>query len=329
MVESATRYEPYGDVLKQTGTSGTVYGFTGEQEDSATGQLYLRARYYSPQLKVFQSRDPWEGSGWRPGTLNYYLYVNNNPVKFVDPSGHCSGSPGGQNSYEENLCWAMVYTIDAQWDEWWERRFGSKEMFWELASIDRHGTNYWFEQLNYYYQSDYYQANLSPAYRSDYSPLPMEVLGDVGWGLSVLELGSDTYNQYVELAGDAGRVLPGWFGSSLVVASSGLEGGAAGHSPGRVLYDMAAACVFDIAVDYVAAGVAATVGGAASVAFSPFVGAPLGAVSYVAVQYFAMEPVDQATKALWLSFTTPSMAPSPPIQPVPIPTPGFYGTPPP
>ena len=97
----------------------------------------------------------------------------------------------------------------------------------------------------------------------------MEVLGDVGWGLSVLELGSDTYNQYVELADDAGRVLPFWFGSYLVVVSSGLEGGAAGHSPGRVLYDMTVAFVFDIAVDFVASGVATCVGGAASAAFSP------------------------------------------------------------
>ena len=29
VVETATTYEPYGEVLQQTGTSGTVYGFTG------------------------------------------------------------------------------------------------------------------------------------------------------------------------------------------------------------------------------------------------------------------------------------------------------------
>ena|GEM_PF-4411839 len=86
-VEAATTYSPYGEVLEQVGTSGTEYGFTGEQEDGATGLLYLRARYYSPELKVFQSRDPWEGSGWRPATLNYYTYVLGNPVLYTDPSG--------------------------------------------------------------------------------------------------------------------------------------------------------------------------------------------------------------------------------------------------
>jgi YD repeat-containing protein len=39
VVETATTYSPYGEILEQTGTSGTVYGFTGEQEDSATGLL--------------------------------------------------------------------------------------------------------------------------------------------------------------------------------------------------------------------------------------------------------------------------------------------------
>ena len=34
------------------------------------------------------SRDPWEGTGWRPGTLNYYAYVHGNPVNWVDHTGN-------------------------------------------------------------------------------------------------------------------------------------------------------------------------------------------------------------------------------------------------
>jgi len=106
VVATATTYSPYGEVLQQTGTSGTVYGFSGEQEDGTTGLLYLRARYYSPKLKVFQSRDPWEGSGWRPGTLNYYVYVHNNPVRLVDSSGLCGRDPN--NYYHDYECWKLV-----------------------------------------------------------------------------------------------------------------------------------------------------------------------------------------------------------------------------
>ena len=47
-VESITTYEPYGKLLAHTGASGTVYGYTGEQFDDASGLTYLRARYYNP-----------------------------------------------------------------------------------------------------------------------------------------------------------------------------------------------------------------------------------------------------------------------------------------
>ena len=97
VVETATTHTPYGEVLEQTGTSGTAYGFTGEQEDSATGLLNLRVRYYNSSLKSFQSRDPWEGTGWRPNTLDNYLYGRQNPVNLVDPSRflYCRASKPG------------------------------------------------------------------------------------------------------------------------------------------------------------------------------------------------------------------------------------------
>ena len=88
VVETTTTYEPYGKLLAQTGSSGATYGFTGEQEDAATGLVYLRARYYSPYLNQFQSRDSFSGYPARPASQNGYNYVNGNPVNFTDPSGH-------------------------------------------------------------------------------------------------------------------------------------------------------------------------------------------------------------------------------------------------
>lgn len=46
-VVANTRYDPFGNVLSQSGSATSVYGFTGEQTDSSTGLDYLRARYYS------------------------------------------------------------------------------------------------------------------------------------------------------------------------------------------------------------------------------------------------------------------------------------------
>ena len=61
-MSSMTTYEPYGTMLMRIGSSGTVYGYTGEQEDDATGLTYLRARYYNPALRLFLSKDPYPGS---------------------------------------------------------------------------------------------------------------------------------------------------------------------------------------------------------------------------------------------------------------------------
>ncbi|MBE2192666.1 MAG: RHS repeat-associated core domain-containing protein [Anaerolinea sp.] len=72
-------YAPYGTPFGQTGTPQTPFGFTGEQTDP-NDLLYLRARYYVPELGVFPSLDPVEEG-------NRYGYVGGNVVNRVDPSG--------------------------------------------------------------------------------------------------------------------------------------------------------------------------------------------------------------------------------------------------
>jgi RHS repeat-associated protein len=86
-IDSATTYEPYGKLLARSGDSGTIYGYTGEQHDAVTGLVYLRARYYNPNLKLFMSRDPFPGWQTVPASQHGYSYVHNNPVNLIDPSG--------------------------------------------------------------------------------------------------------------------------------------------------------------------------------------------------------------------------------------------------
>jgi RHS repeat-associated protein len=88
-IGSATTYEPYGKLLARSGSSGTVYGYTGEQHDAAAGLVYLRTRYYNPALKLFMSRDPFPGWATQPATQHPYTYVGNNAVNRTDPSGNC------------------------------------------------------------------------------------------------------------------------------------------------------------------------------------------------------------------------------------------------
>jgi RHS repeat-associated protein len=61
--------------------------FTGEAWDAGVELLHLRARYYQPEVGRFITKDPWPGDVWRPGALNGYAYVMNDPVNVVDPSG--------------------------------------------------------------------------------------------------------------------------------------------------------------------------------------------------------------------------------------------------
>ena len=39
--------------------------------------------------KVLDRQDTYKGSAWDPSSQNLYVYVSNNPVNYIDPSGHC------------------------------------------------------------------------------------------------------------------------------------------------------------------------------------------------------------------------------------------------
>lgn len=63
--------------------------YAGEYYDDELDMIYLRARYYNPQIGRFTSLDIEEGEISNPLDMNRYVYCRNNPIKYVDPSG-CS-----------------------------------------------------------------------------------------------------------------------------------------------------------------------------------------------------------------------------------------------
>ena len=87
-------YDPFGVPLRG-GTAYNPFRFTGEAWDAEVELLYLRARYYQPETGRFLTRDAWEGNLHRPGTLNRYVYVTNDPVDYTDPSGLQVPDPHG------------------------------------------------------------------------------------------------------------------------------------------------------------------------------------------------------------------------------------------
>ena len=60
----------------------------GEEQNAMTGLQYLRARYYEPDNGRFTSKDTYFGELRSPLTLNAYIYVGNDPLNRIDPSGH-------------------------------------------------------------------------------------------------------------------------------------------------------------------------------------------------------------------------------------------------
>ena len=88
-------YDTYGTVTKKTGTLTVLFLYNGRDGvvTDSNGFLYMRARYYSPQLKRFINADVVVGSIQESPTLNRYAYVNGNPISYVDPFG-LSAEPG-------------------------------------------------------------------------------------------------------------------------------------------------------------------------------------------------------------------------------------------
>jgi RHS repeat-associated protein len=89
-VTDTYNYDAYGNLLQATGSSPNNYLYRGEQFDPNIDAQYLRARYYDPDLGRFLSADPFEGVPAMPMTRHRYIYGNDNPVTYVDPSGEFS-----------------------------------------------------------------------------------------------------------------------------------------------------------------------------------------------------------------------------------------------
>jgi RHS repeat-associated protein len=85
VIRTTYTYDPFGNVPVSGETSDNPFQYTGRENDG-TGLYYYRARYYSPELQRFVSEDPIKIEGG----INFYEFVGNNPVNFVDPTGNAA-----------------------------------------------------------------------------------------------------------------------------------------------------------------------------------------------------------------------------------------------
>ena len=76
-------YDVWGNLTVCEETVENRFKYNGQQFDPISQQYYLRARYYKPVIGRFTQEDTYRGDG-----LNLYAYCRNNPVFYIDPSGH-------------------------------------------------------------------------------------------------------------------------------------------------------------------------------------------------------------------------------------------------
>jgi RHS repeat-associated protein len=82
-------YDDFGQTTAYGATSfENEVCYTGGVYDASTSLYYLNARYYDPADGRFLTIDTYRGEQNEPNTLHLYAYCANNPVNFVDPSGH-------------------------------------------------------------------------------------------------------------------------------------------------------------------------------------------------------------------------------------------------
>ena len=81
-------YDSFGNIEQQVGNIVNPYTYTGREIDIESGLYFYRARYYDSIMGRFINEDP---IGFVAGDNNFYRYVQNNPVNFVDPYGYILG----------------------------------------------------------------------------------------------------------------------------------------------------------------------------------------------------------------------------------------------
>ena len=82
-VVASYAYDPFGQLMKKSGTLDQPYSFSTKEAQSGTGQYYYGYRFYDSCSGKWTTRDPLGEAGG----MNLYGAVQNDPVNWVDPNG--------------------------------------------------------------------------------------------------------------------------------------------------------------------------------------------------------------------------------------------------
>ena len=122
---SETRFKAWGEDRYSYGTSPTTFKYTGQRAESSLGIYYYGARWYDSSLGRWLSPDSIIPAQQGVMGNDRYAYVNNSPVKYVDPTGHiaCDGRDAGEGCSSSNSRFTSEELMAAlNYDYGWEVR---------------------------------------------------------------------------------------------------------------------------------------------------------------------------------------------------------------
>ena len=83
-------------------------------QDSGSGLVYLRARWYSPGQGTLLGRDPFEGRAQQPYSQHPFQYGYSDPILNADPSGRCIPKTSVESQTALGPLLSLVTTIAGQ-----------------------------------------------------------------------------------------------------------------------------------------------------------------------------------------------------------------------
>ena len=170
-------YDTYGKLIERTGTNKVIFGYNGRDGvvTDDNGLIYMRARYYSPDMRRFVNADIIHGEISDSTSLNRYAYVNGNPVSFVDPFG-LSAERGTQRDYYVLAGispWGTPNTHVTVYEGYWKERWYGPD---GKAVRDKHWSTHGSEpkHTNPHYQDWNWSNPEHPDLDDPYPPLDNE-----------------------------------------------------------------------------------------------------------------------------------------------------------
>ena len=115
------KYDTYGKLISRTGNSFVIFGYNGRDGvvTDRNGLLYMRARYYSPDMRRFINADIISGEISNAITLNRYAYANGNPVSNTDPFGLAAEERAATND-------DLSPVLTAEWEAFLDEYFAGR-----------------------------------------------------------------------------------------------------------------------------------------------------------------------------------------------------------